>query len=230
MSAGSPFHSMYSVTGNVVTGHEGGGQLVNGQILLFFHLQGKTRWSGETECYFPWLCFRQELRYAMSSLIRSSSCISLTYPTYLICGNRFTITLHLLSQTQLPCSTHKILHSGAAFSGASCNSPSMMSYIHVLWSLLRSCPTCFPAPLWPLIDWCLPCLSLFVDFMMLYVMTMTILENWDFPPGKGVWGVLSGGFLGDFPTPVPAVEKQVVLLCFLHILSLFNLTSAFPVL
>lgn len=66
--------------------------------------------------------------------------------------------------------------------------------------------------------------------MMLYVMTMTILENWDFPPGKGVWGVLSGGFLGDFPTPVPAVEKQVVLLCFLHILSLLNLTSAFPVL
>jgi len=36
MSPGSPFHSVYSVTGNVVIGQEGGGQLVNGQILLFF--------------------------------------------------------------------------------------------------------------------------------------------------------------------------------------------------
>lgn len=38
-------------------------------------------------------------------------------------------------------------------------------------------------------------------------------------------------FLLLFPkAPIPAVEKQVALLCFLHILSLLNLTSAFPVL
>lgn len=79
----------------------------------------------------------------------------------------------------------------------------MMSCIRVLWSLLRSGPTCFPAPLWPLIDRCLPCPSLFVDFVMLNILTMTILENWDFPPGKDVCGVLSDGFFSDFPTPVP---------------------------
>lgn len=88
---------------------------MNSHILLFSHLEGKTRWSGETESCFPWLCFGLKWRYAMPTLRHSSSWISLTFSTYLLCGERSIITFHVLSQYQGPYYGCKILHSGAAF-------------------------------------------------------------------------------------------------------------------
>lgn len=208
---------MYSVTGNVIIGHEGGGQLVSSQILLFSHLEGKTRWSGETECCFPWLCFGLKWRYA-THIWHILDFFNLLYLPF-FCGDRSIITFHVLNQNQGPYYGCKILHSGAAF----------FSYV----TLLPGCHVFLfcghsSAPVSQLHCglWLMSALFFSVWCMTLDISSVAVLENGDFTRKSRLWtcwGVWSMQFFGDFHTfvpeaPFPAAEKRVISLCFLYIL------------
>lgn len=204
---------------------------------FFSHLQGETRWSGETECCFPWLHFGQKLRHAMSSLMHCSSWISLTFASYFFCGDRFILTLHIVSQTQVTCSVCKILPFWNCILH-SCNIPFMMSCVLFCGHSLAPVPPVsqLHCGLWLTDVFSVLCLLYSV---MLDILTVLILENWDFPPEKAGYGYFVVfdlcnslvTFILLFLNPLfLQLRNKWSYSGFLHILSLLNPTCAFPLL
>lgn len=193
------------------------------------HLERKTRWSGETECCFPLLCFGLKWRYAVPTLTHSSSWISLTFSTYLFYGDRFIIHFPVLSQNQGPCYGYKVLHSGAAFS----TYITLLPWCHVFLFCGHA-----SAPVSQLHCglWLMSSLFFSVWCMTLDISSVTVLENGDFPQGRAVYGHVSDQcsflvtFIPLFLKPLFCSRETSDLTLFPLYSSLWNSTSALPLL